>query len=83
MAKRGKTPSLITGSSGKPVKVVCQRQRKCTRCSNLIGGGSKCFEIPKVGDGFSTRKTFCIVCFQEVLAQTRKDLEGLELLIDE
>lgn len=79
MAKSGPTPSLITGSSGKPTMVVTKIQRKCSRCSNKIVGGHKCFEIPKVGSGFNTKKTFCSTCFKEVLEQTRKDLEKLEV----
>lgn len=83
MAKRGPTPSLITGSSGKPTMVVTKIQRKCSRCLNKIEGGGKCFEIPKVGSGFSTKKTYCKTCFKEVLKQTRIDLEELDASLEE
>ena len=36
------------------------------------------FEIPKVGSGFSSKKTFCTDCFKEILAQTKKDLSKIE-----
>ena len=81
--KRGKIPSLITGSSGKPVKVVAKRQRPCSRCSCSISSGNSCFEVPKVGGGFSSRKTFCKDCFKEVLEKTKEDVAQLEGAINE
>ena len=80
--KRGKIPSLITGSSGKPVKVVAKRQRSCGRCSCSISSGSSCFEVPKVGVGFSNKKTYCENCFKEVLKKTKEDLTLLEWEIE-
>lgn len=81
--KRGKVPSLITGSSGKPSMVTAKRKRTCYRCDVYIEGGLKCFEIPKLGGGFSTKKTCCKNCFQEILDQTKKDLEDLEEILCE
>lgn len=81
--KRGKTPSLITGSSGKPVKVTAKRQRACGRCSSNIMAGKTCFEVPKVGGGFSSKKTFCLNCFKEVLEKTKEDIAQLEASINE
>ena len=81
--KRGRTPSLITGSSGKPSKVSAKRARSCNRCSNDISLGEECFEIPKVGGGFSSKKTFCKECFKEILTQTKKDMTALEKLIED
>lgn len=82
MARRGRTPSLITGSSGKPRMVTTKIQRPCSRCENKIQGGSKCFEVPKVGSGFSTHKSYCTNCYKLVLAQTRKDLDELEVNLE-
>jgi len=76
--KRGKTPSLITGSSGKPTMVKAKRRRPCCRCASDILLGEKCFEVPKIGSGFSSSKTYCLSCFKGVLEQTKKDLEDLE-----
>jgi len=78
MVKRGKIPSLLTASSGKPAAVIAKKRRTCVRCSNKIEGGSKCFEIPKVVSGFTKKSPHCTVCYQEILEQTRKDLEKLE-----
>jgi ribosomal protein S27AE len=75
---RGKTPSLITGSSGKPAKTTVKRRRNCSRCSSVISLGETCFEIPKLGGGFTSKKPFCIKCFKEILTQTKKDIASLE-----
>jgi ribosomal protein S27AE len=76
--KRGKIPSLITGSSGRPNQVVAKRRRQCSRCSSDILLNEMCFEIPKVGGGFANKKTFCVNCFKEILGQTKKDIAELE-----
>jgi hypothetical protein len=76
--KRGRTPSLLTGSSGKPTKTIAQRCRKCTRCSANISKNEVYFEIPKVGGGFTNKKPFCLECFKEILNQTKIDLSALE-----
>lgn len=78
---KGKTPSLITGSSGRPKESIAERTRVCTRCSNNISSGEKCFEIPKVGGAYVNHKTFCVGCFRDVLVETRKDLEYFENLL--
>ena len=80
MAKRGKTPSLITGSSGKPSSTVAQRQRECSRCGSGISMGTKLYTIPKLGSGFSQKKPYCKNCFDEILVQTQKDLDELKML---
>jgi len=80
--KRGKTPSLLTGSSGKPTKTIAQRCRSCSRCSANISKGEVCFEIPKVGGGFTNKKPFCPDCFKEILTQTKKDLSILEETVE-
>ena len=79
---RGKIPTLICGSSGKPSKVTAQKARTCSRCSGSIVKGDECFEIPQVSGGFTNRKTFCTTCFKEVLKQTRQDLENFESISD-
>lgn len=78
MAKRGKTPSLITGSSGKPSAAKAKRKRTCTRCNVDINMGEELFEIPKVGGGFSNKKSYCMSCFGEILDQTQSDLDKLK-----
>lgn len=81
--KRGKVPSLLTGSSGKPSMVIAKKKRTCYRCNGHIEGGAKCFEIPKLGGGFSTKRACCKNCFREILYQTQKDLKDLEGTLNE
>lgn len=81
--KRGRVPSLIAGSNGKPGVVTVQRQRKCTRCDEKIPKGNQCFEIPKVGGGFSNKKPYCNKCFKSVLDQTAIDLKVLEKCLED
>src|SRR5660398_285489 len=73
MAK-GKVPSLLTGNAGTPVKVKAIRTRKCSRCRGSIAPGCVCAEVPKpqINAG---RRTYCLSCFQEVVDQTRSDLD--------
>lgn len=78
MAKRGKTPSLISGSNGKPSTTEAKKRRNCKRCNCNINLGEKLFEIPKTGGGFSNKKPYCISCFKKILDQTKKDLGVLE-----
>ena len=82
MAKRGRTPSLITGSSGKPNIKVAGRKRDCKRCKKDIFKGETCIEVPKPG-GFGKPKTYCISCFKEVLYKTQEDLDKLKLEFEE
>lgn len=77
MAKKGKTPTLISGASGKPTLETGRNKRDCTRCGDDIEGGESFFAIPKLGSGFSNKKPFCTSCFIEILDQSQKDLDML------
>jgi len=77
---RGKTPSLIGASNGKPERVSVKRRCKCTRCGNSIQAGDNCFGIPQNRMGFKSIKRYCENCFQNILTQTHKDLEELKNL---
>lgn len=79
---KGKTPTLISGSSGHPSLAQAQKTRKCIRCKEIISSGDKLFEIPKIG-GFSNKKAFCMCCFKDVLNQTQKDLDNLTSIWNE
>ncbi len=78
---KGRTPSLISSSNGKPKRITIERKTKCCRCSCSIVVGQDCFGIPKSGSGFSTTKKYCKDCFQKVLEQTHKDLEDVKNLL--
>jgi hypothetical protein len=77
---KGKTPSLIGSSNGRPKKVQVERNSECYRCGCNIEPGQDCFGIPKIGSGFSSLKRYCKVCFQNILEQTQKDLEEVKNL---
>jgi hypothetical protein len=72
---KGRTPSLIGSSNGRPSVVVAQRKCQCTRCSDDILGGTRCFDIPKTGTGFSRKKRYCEDCYRRIIEQTTVDLD--------
>jgi len=74
---RGRVPSLIGGSNGKPKRGVAKRSCKCARCGETIASGQRYVAIPKLGGGFAYSKRYCDECFQEILAKTTVDLEEL------
>lgn len=78
---RGKTPSLIGGSNGRPSKVLIQRGCKCYRCNDHLKNGSYCIEIPQLGGSFTNQRRVCFNCFEKILQQTRTDLETLEEML--
>lgn len=77
---KGKTPSLIGLSNGRPERVQVERKSTCFRCSCDIGIGQECFGIPKIVSGFSKQKRYCKSCYQMILEQTEKDLEEAKRL---
>ena len=76
--KRGKAPSLISSSSGKPTKTIAKRKRTCVRCGYSILRGEVCFEVPRTSGGFSNKRSFCPSCFKETLEQTKSDILKIE-----
>lgn len=74
---RGKTPSLIGSSLGRPSKTTCGRRTPCSRCREDIFKGVDCYDVPRPTKSHSSTRRFCVGCFTEVLEQTGRDLEGL------
>lgn len=77
---KGKTPSLIGSSLGRPFAATARRLCTCSRCKGNIVMGEKCFDVPKPTAKFSSSRRFCRACFAHVLAQTRQDLTQMEAL---
>jgi len=77
---RGKTPSLIGFSNGRPSRIVVERKSRCFRCGSDIEVGQDCFGIPKMQSGFKVTKRYCKSCFGNIILQTSKDLEGIKAL---
>ncbi len=77
---KGRTPSLIGSTNGRPKRADVKRKSECCRCNDDIGIGADCFNIPKAGMGFSKECRYCKDCYGKVLDQTQKDLDGLKTL---
>lgn len=77
---KGKTPSLVSASNGRPKRVHVKRRSKCSRCDCTILVGADCFNVPRSTNGFSVEKRFCKACYDGVLDQTQKDLNELRML---
>jgi hypothetical protein len=77
---KGKTPSLIGSTNGRPKRVTVERKSECNRCKDDIHPGNDCFGIPRLGSGFSNLKRYCKECYSRVLEQTEKDLADLKIL---
>ena len=74
---RGKTPSLIGSSLGRPSKKACRRKTPCSRCHEEIINGADCYDVPQPTKPHSSTRRFCVGCFKEVLGQTGRDLDKL------
>lgn len=71
MAKRGKTPSLVSAHGA--VKMDTSGKRSpCKRCGEDLLKGQACVRVA-MPDGRNGR-TYCLDCFSEVLEQTQADL---------
>jgi hypothetical protein len=77
---KGKTPSLIGSSLGRPKVATAGKKSACSRCDTNIAKGEKCFDVPQPSKPFSSTRRFCAGCFTKVLAQTRLDLVQVEAL---
>ncbi len=75
---KGKTPSLLSMSTGKPLTYICKRESKCSRCKNKITKNQNCFQIPKASAGFTSKKMYCIACTMEIITQTKKEIANIE-----
>lgn len=75
---KGKTPSLIGSSLGRPSKETCGRETPCSRCKKPIQKGEACFDVPQPQKPHASTRRFCGDCFAGVLEQTRRDLGELE-----
>ena len=74
---KGRVPSLIGGTNGRPVREDVHRRSKCYRCEDELPGGTSCIAIPSLGRGFAPKRRVCSVCYHAILKQTSSDLEEL------
>jgi hypothetical protein len=80
---KGKTPSLLTQTTGKPILYECKRRTLCARCKKNISHGEKCFQIPKLNSGFTSLKLYCLRCFGLILEQTSSEIIELERILND
>jgi len=81
MAKpKGKTPSLLSMSTGIPAAHTCGKATPCDRCNEKVSKGESCFRIPKMKSGFTGHPLFCVTCTKEIIQQTTAELR---LLVEE
>ena len=78
--KKGKTPSLIGFTNGRPKRIDVARKSTCFRCRSAILVGTACYDIPQKSAGFTRECRHCSICYQRVLEQTQKDLNQLKSL---
>lgn len=78
---KGKTPSLIGSSLGRPEAKTARRRSPCSRCKADIVMGDTCFDVPQPSNTFPSPRRFCVPCFTLVLEQTRRDLAALDTLL--
>lgn len=78
---KGKTPSLIGSSLGRPAKVKCGRAGPCSRCEGEISKGDDCYDVPQPLKPHSATRRFCGMCMQKVLEQSKADFQELETLL--
>lgn len=80
---KGKTPSLLTMSTGTPAVHTCGKATSCDRCEGKIATGAVCFRIPKAKGGFTIRPIFCVGCTSDIIEKTKADLLVVEASIGE
>jgi hypothetical protein len=78
---KGKTPSLLSISTGLPTIHTCGRATHCDRCKTSVETGHTCFQIPKMESGFTNHPIFCIQCMANIVEQTKADLSALEEMV--
>jgi hypothetical protein len=82
MAKpKGKTPSLLTMSTGTPTIHTCGKATTCERCNDKVATGHICFQIPKQRGGFTARPIFCVACTAAIIDKTKTDLLAIEAIV--
>ena len=82
--RSSRAAKIKTGLSAEIQKIITAKAiSQCKRCDSEITKGVKCFEVPKIGAGFSSKKRYCLKCFRDIFNQTKKDMCNLEDLLNE
>jgi hypothetical protein len=78
---KGKTPSLLSISTGKPEVHSCGKLTPCDRCGERVAKGDACFRIPKMKSGFTNRPIFCVECTSDIVTRTKADIVSIEAVL--
>ena len=78
MGKRGRTPSLISGTHGAVNLHVAGRNTNCRRCTQDMPRGTRCVRVSKPGT-MGQGRAYCVECFGGVLDETQRQLDGLRI----
>ena len=76
MAKRGRTPSLVSGTHGSVRFDHSGRRHPCKRCKGSLEKGTRCVRVTRPGK-LGNGHTYCLSCFEGILAQTQVDIDRL------
>jgi ferredoxin len=79
---KGKTPSLLSISTGTPAFHKCGKATHCGRCNSVVATGHSCFQIPKMKNGFTAHPIFCIDCTLTIIEQTKAELLDVEKAVN-
>lgn len=82
MRKRGRTPSLISGTHGAVHFDIAGKKIDCRRCTQDIPRGTRCVRVSKPGT-MGQGKAYCVECFGNVLDETQRQLDGLRIKLHE
>ena len=77
---KGRVPSLIGGSNGRPRRTEVKKKSHCFRCDTEIPSGKTCIEIPKIGGGYTNYRRVCDDCYRAILKKTSEDMEEIAKL---
>lgn len=78
---KGKTPSLLSMSTGVPAAHTSGKATPCNRCEHPLEKGAACFQIPKAKNGFTVRPIFCIACTAAIVEQTKSEIAEIEVAL--
>ena len=78
---KGRVPSLIGSTLGRPRRVLVEKLSECKRCKSKIGSGQDCIGIPHLGGSFTNLKRYCTDCFRNILEKTKQDVMEVEKLL--
>ena len=75
VGKRGKCPSLISGTCANPIFDIAKAKRTCKRCRGKILKETQCVVVPNPRTG--GRPSYCFACIREIIEQTQSDLNTI------